>query len=247
MTAGWPAGLAARIAAVAAGELTPAVPRNASTVLLLRDGAEGLEVFLVRRARSMAFAGGMFAFPGGSVEPGDGDWIGSMPDRWSELLAYGEQALARELVGAAVRETLEECGVWLGVGSPPADDRVAGQPVRPELLRPWAHWITPEVEPRRFDTRFFLAALPEGQQAAHRGGEADEGHWARPTATAGLPMLPPTLHTLGELSAFASVAEAFAAPRPIHPIQPAVALVDGQVRVLMPWEEDGAGTGRHGR
>lgn len=233
----WLDDLPGRIAALASGELTATPPRDAATVLLLRDGAAGLEVFLVRRSRSMAFAGGMYAFPGGSIEPADDQWLGVVPAGWADLIAYGDEEMCRRLVGAAVRETLEECGAWLGEGDVPADEGVAGRRVRPELLRPWAHWITPAPEPRRFDTRFFLAALPAGQQPAHRGGEADEGRWVSPTGVAGLPMLPPTLHTLGELTVFGSVAEAFAAPRVIQPIEPEVSLVDGAVRLLLPWQE----------
>lgn len=233
----WLEDLPGRLRGLADGTLTPAVPRDAATVLLLRDAPGGLEVFLVRRARSMAFAGGMHAFPGGSVEPTDDQWLGALPPDWPNLIAHGDEGLCRRLVGAAVRETWEECGAWLGEGPIPVDDSVLARSLRPELLRPWAHWITPLPEPRRFDTRFFLAALPTGQEPAHRGGEADQGRWIRPTQVAGLPMLPPTLHTLGELGVFASVAEAFAAPRDIRPIEPALSMVDGEVRLLLPWQE----------
>ena len=103
-----------------------------------------------------------------------------------------------------------------------------GLVLRSDLLRPFAHWITPPVEPRRYDTKFFVAALPVGQEARDVSGEADEAVWATPTAAlrelaAGTrPMLPPTSHTLGQLEPFADVASALAGspPEPLHPISP---------------------------
>src|SRR4051794_1699070 len=91
-------------------------PRQAATVLLLRDGLAGLEVYLLRRTRGMPFAGGMTAYPGGGVDPRDGDvqpaWAGPSPSRWAEAFGCDER-IARELVCAAVRETFEEAGVLL--------------------------------------------------------------------------------------------------------------------------------------
>jgi 8-oxo-dGTP pyrophosphatase MutT (NUDIX family) len=244
-----------------------AAPRQASTVLLLRDGTAhggaGLEVYLQRRTRGMPFAGGMTAYLGGSVDERDGDtetaWAGPAPDRWAAAFGCDERT-ARELVCAAVRETFEEAGVLLAgpadapEGSPGvvvpdvsgpeweaqrqalmsrelslaellADRDLA---VRSDLLRPFAHWITPPVEPRRYDTKFFAAALPEGQEAQDVSGEADEVSWLTPAAAlaemrAGTrPMLPPTIHTLGQLEPFPDVASALAGspPEPLHPISP---------------------------
>src|SRR5690348_6032205 len=100
--------------AFARGEMTPSEPRHASTVLLLRD--PGPEVYMLRRVKGMAFAGGMHVFPGGSVDPADGDidiaWAGPSAAQWGEWFGADER-LARELVCAAVRETFEECGVLL--------------------------------------------------------------------------------------------------------------------------------------
>src|ERR687896_614328 len=93
-----------------------AEPRQAATVLLLRDAAEGLEVYVLRRTRGMPFAGGMTAYPGGGVDARDGDvetaWAGPSPARWAHAFGCDER-LARELVCAAVRETFEEAGVLL--------------------------------------------------------------------------------------------------------------------------------------
>jgi 8-oxo-dGTP pyrophosphatase MutT (NUDIX family) len=240
--------------------MTPAQPRQASTVLLLRDGTAGLEVYLQRRTRGMPFAGGMTAYIGGGVDARDGDveiaWVGPGPERWAE--AYGcDERTARELVCAAVRETFEEAGVLLAgpaeTGGATVVPDVSGEDweaqrqalqsrelslaellaarglaIRADLLRPFAHWITPPVEPRRYDTKFFAAALPAGQEARHVSGEADEVGWLAPSAAlaemrAGTrPMLPPTIHTLTQLEPFADVAAALAGspPEPLHPISP---------------------------
>jgi 8-oxo-dGTP pyrophosphatase MutT (NUDIX family) len=236
---------------------TPAEPRQAATVLLLRDGVPGLEVYLLRRIKGMPFAGGMTAYPGGGVDPRDGDteiaWAGPPPAQWAEAFGCDERT-ARELVCAAVRETFEEAGVLLAgsddgsvvpdvSGDDWEDQRQAlltrelslaellagrGLALRSDLLRPFAHWITPPAEPRRYDTKFFAAALPVGQEARHVSGEADEADWLTPTAalaelSAGArPMLPPTTHTLGQLEPFPDVAAALAGspPEPLHPISP---------------------------
>src|SRR5262249_59687085 len=108
-----------------------AMLRDAATVLLVRDGPAGLEVYLLRRVRGMPFAGGMTAYPGGSVDPRDSevavDWVGPAPAEWAA--AFGtDAALARELLCAAVRETFEEAGVLLAGpagGAPPSPARSA--------------------------------------------------------------------------------------------------------------------------
>jgi 8-oxo-dGTP pyrophosphatase MutT (NUDIX family) len=242
--------------------VTPAEPRQAATVILLRDGTTGLEVYLLRRTKGMPFAGGMTAYPGGGVDQRDGDteiaWSGPAPERWADAFGCDERT-ARELVCAAVRETFEEAGVLLA-GDPDGgsgaggvvpsvsgddweDQRQAlltrelslaellagrGLALRSDLLRPFAHWITPPVEPRRYDTKFFVAALPVGQEARHVSGEADEAAWLSPEAAlaelsvGARPMLPPTSHTLGQLRSFPDVAAALAGspPEPLQPISP---------------------------
>ncbi len=172
-------------------------------MVLVRDGAEGVEVFLQRRVQQMAFAGGMTVFPGGGVDPRDGDadlaWQGPAPSWWAERFGAGERD-ARQLVCAAVRETFEECGVLLvstaDGGAPdaralaPARARLEAKEIslaqflrdeglvlRADLLRPLAHWITPKNEKRRYDTRFFLAELPAGQAADDRTTEVEEAGW----------------------------------------------------------------------
>ncbi|MBI1759571.1 MAG: NUDIX hydrolase [Actinobacteria bacterium] len=228
--------------------MSAAVPRDSATVLLLRDGPAGVEVYLMRRVRGMPFAGGMTAYPGGSVDPRDAEpglaWIGPPPAAWAA--AFGaEEPTARALVCAGVRETFEETGVLLA-GRPGAAPVVAdtaewdavrralhggelslaqaltvrGLAVRADLLRPWAHWVTPEVEPRRYDTWFFAAALPAGQRARDVSGEAETAGWLRPAAAlteyedGARPMLPPTVHTLRDLVPHRSVASVLAAAPP---------------------------------
>lgn len=249
---------------------TPVPARDASTIALLRDGARGLEVFLLHRVAGMAFAGGMTVFPGGGVDPRDADadlaWAGPPPGWWAERFGCSEDA-ARQLVCAAVRETFEECGVLLA--GPTADTVVAdtsgygparqalvdrqlsfGQflarerlVLRADLVRPWSNWITPPEEPRRYDTRFFVAALPDGQIADGVTTEASDAGWQTPAEAvadwqSGLRgLLPPTWVTLTEISACASMADALAAERTIDPVVPRVVRDGGVLRVVLPGDE----------
>lgn len=254
------------------GRVDVARARDAATVVILRDHPQhGLQVFMLRRVASMAFAPGAYVFPGGSVDPRDADrtlrWAGPGPAAWGVAFGAGE-TLAGELVCAAVRETFEESGVLLAGPTPDTviddtrgaeweadrqallDRRLSfadlldrrGLVLRSDLLRPWAHWITPEIEKKRYDTRFFMAAIPPGQRARDVSTEADRVAWLRPgdavaQARAGeLALLPPTLVTLLELAAYDSVAEALAAKRDITPRLPEAAIADDGVYLLMPDE-----------
>jgi 8-oxo-dGTP pyrophosphatase MutT (NUDIX family) len=202
-----PASLVEQARAYADGELTPVEPRNAATVVLLRDGTTaGPEVYLLRRQASMAFAAGMCVFPGGGVDPRDFDhtvaWAGPTPAEWAERLGTDE-ATARALVCAAVRETFEESGVLLAgpsSGSVVSDttddeweaDRVAlesrelsftdfldrrGLVLRTDLLGAWSGWLTPVFEPKRYRTWFFVAALPSGQVTRDVSTESSSVTW----------------------------------------------------------------------
>ncbi len=218
----------------------PVTPRLAATVLLLRRAEIGFDVYLQRRVSTMAFAAGMYAFPGGSVDPRDGEvsvgWAGPGPARWSARLGLPE-ALARAVVCAAVREVFEECGVLLAgpdestvVGDVSGTDWEAGRIalqahdvalaelltdrrllIRSDLLAPFGRWLTPEFEPRRFDTYFFLARLPQAQVTRHVGGEADHTVWLPAAEAATLRMLPPTAYHLSELARFSDMDTALAA------------------------------------
>jgi len=189
-----PAPLAQRARELAAGRLTPAVPTDAATVILLRQRS-GVEAYLLRRIRALDFAPGACVFPGGSVDAEDADpdigWAGPSPADVAGRLGTSPER-ARALVCAAVRETFEESGVLLAGPYPPApaalvDDSAAlardrhalltgttsfgellgrrGLMLRADLLVPWTRWLTPEASHRRFDTWFFAAALPPGQTA----------------------------------------------------------------------------------
>ncbi len=249
-------------AAVAAGPVTPAVTG--------RD----IEILMLRRTAAMKFAPGAYVFPGGSVDPGDYDaavgWHGPSPAEFGARLGASAE-VARALVCAAVRETFEESGVLLaGVpGSPPAvpagpswdADRAAlaagaltlagllagrGLVLRADLLVPWARWITPAGEPRRFDARFFAAALPAGQQAVGHEAEAEHVAWLRPASaidaarTGEISLLPPTAATLNHLAsavaAGAGLDGILATRRAIEPVCPRLVLEDGQAWLVIPDE-----------
>lgn len=198
--------------AYADGSRLPAEPRNAATVVLLRNGSQGLSTYFLRRAATMAFAGGMVVFPGGGVDSRDFDadvaWAGPDPAEWARRLGTDE-ATARALVCAAVRETFEESGVLLA-GPSSADvvadttgddwerDRQAleahdlafteflsrrGLVLRADLLGTWSGWLTPVFEPRRYRTWFFVAELPEGQRTRDISSEAAAVAWS-PVASA---------------------------------------------------------------
>jgi 8-oxo-dGTP pyrophosphatase MutT (NUDIX family) len=191
------------------GGREPVEARHASTVVLLRDGdgqPGGLEVYLLRRHVDMAFAAGMCVFPGGGVDKRDFDadigWVGPSPAEWAVLLGTDE-AFARALVCAAVRETFEESGVLLAgptvdsvvedtTGEDWEEDRRAlearevsftsflerrGLKLRTDLLRLWGSWVTPVFEPRRFNARFFVAELPAGQATRDVSTESDHVVW----------------------------------------------------------------------
>jgi len=237
-------------------------PRAAATVVLLRDGPGGPEAYLQLRPLGMGFAGGLWVFPGGRVDDADRDpavdarWAGPPPAAWAERLGLGVDEARGHLV-AACRETLEEAGLLLATPSPRpaalAEARaalLAGSAGFAELLaglgarldtgrlRYWAWWLTPEAEPRRYDTRFFLAGLPAGAAVTAHLAEAERERWLPPAQAAAdqdLPMLPPTRYTLRDLAGFASVAEALVAAegRPVERILP---VLDG-AELVMPWRE----------
>jgi 8-oxo-dGTP pyrophosphatase MutT (NUDIX family) len=240
-------------------------PRHASTIIVVRDGADGIEAFLMRRQTSMAFAAGMYVFPGGGMQPDDVmddvPWAGPSPAEWATRLECDE-SMARGLVVAAVRETFEETGVLL---AGPDEDTVLsdtsgpdmqaarvtleagelgfgdflvgnGLVLRSDLIGAWAHWITPTFEPRRYDTRFFVAALPEGQRVGEMSREADHASWmplsdvlARVEAGEAA-MMPPTVVACREVAEHsAGTILAAAAERTILTIVPRLIEVDGEL------------------
>lgn len=255
---------------------TAPAPKDASTVMLVRDAESGVEVFLLRRVAGMAFAGGMTVFPGGGVDPSDGvadlRWAGPPLSWWAERFGVDEPR-AKALVCAAVRETFEECGVLL---AGPTEDTVVADTsgyaearrqlesrelsfadflarenlvLRTDLLRPWANWITPVQEGRRYDTRFFVAVLPEGQLADGETSEAAEVAWRTPAAAVEdwrerrSVLLPPTWSQLDALGRFDGVDAILAAEPEISSILPVLSFEDGNPRVSFPGDEGYYDTG----
>ncbi|WP_328359798.1 NUDIX hydrolase [Streptomyces sp. NBC_00445] len=268
----WPA----LIRALAEGTLTPVTPRRAATVMLLKDTDAGPVVHMLRRRASMAFAGGAYAYPGGGVDPRDDDhhirWAGPTRAWWADRLGVGETTEAQAIVCAAVRETYEEAGVLLAgptpdsvVGDTTGDDWEAdraalvardlsfaeflerrGLVLRSDLLGAWTRWITPEFEPRRYDTWFFVAALPEGQRTRNVSTEADRTVWTAPAAAAAsydkgeLLMMPPTIATLRQLSPYATAAAALAAApdRDMTPVLAKARLQDDEIVLSWPGHDE---------
>jgi len=270
-----PAELAGTAREILDGNQAPAIPREAATVMLLRQRGAGLEVYMLRRQRTMAFAPGAYVFPGGSVDPRDADeqvdWAGPDAAEWGRVFD-APPSLAMALVCAAVRETFEESGVLLAGES--ADSVVAdttsdeweadrqalldrsvslaellarrGLVLRADLLRPWSRWITPVIEPRRFDTRFFAAALPVGQRTRDVGGEASAVAWVatekafKDGERGEIRLFPPTAVTLSELAACGDLETVLAGPREVAPIIPEVQLREGAVWLTVPGLRPGA-------
>lgn len=240
----------------------PVTPKDAATIAVVRDGEAGLEVFLMRRQTSMAFAAGMYVFPGGGVHEPDAQdirWVGPDASHFASRFATTPQ-LAHALVVAAVRETFEETGVLLA--GPDEYEVVhdvsiyhearraleqheltfaeflsdAGLALRADLLGAWSHWITPTYEPRRYDTKFFVAALPAGQRIDQVSGEAAHALWAPISEVLAqveqgeVAMMPPTVHTCRQLlSENATTVLHTAGQRTIHTIEPYLVEVDGEL------------------
>lgn len=240
----------------------PLTPRPASTVMLIRDTADGIKTFLMRRHMQMDFVAGVMVFPGGGVDDrdrnGDIAWYGPEPAWWAEKLGV-EVNLAEALICAAARETFEESGVLFAGPAGDPDEIVADASVyrearkaldaktlsfgeflrdeklvlRADLLRPWANWVTPKEErTRRYDTYFFVGALPEGQRADGDNTETDKAGWATPQsaldefAEGKSFLLPPTWTQLDSLNG-RTVAEVLAVDRKIVTIEPHLALSEG--------------------
>lgn len=183
----------------------PVPPIASASILLLRDGADGLEVLMQQRHEEVGDFSGALTFPGGKVVPGDSSAAVRARADGVETLTDDELALA----ASAVRETFEECGVLLArqsaagplIGGEEAAHTFSDRPAldaeemalgdflaKHELrlaldqIAPWSHWITPVFAPRRYDTWFYVAVLPDGQVADAESGESAEMIWIRPQA-----------------------------------------------------------------
>ncbi len=258
---------------VATWDGTPAPTRAAATIALVRPGVGGPETYLLRRQQTMAFAPGMYVFPGGGLQESDREvvgWVGPSSSQWGERLGCDPDT-ARALVVAAVRETFEESGILFAgadehsvvadTSSPELQkarlDLDAGElsfgdflgardlVLRSDLLGAWSHWITPAFEPRRYDTRVFVAAVPRGQSVGTLPGEADRATWASIASVleavkAGeAAMLPPTWITCRELAqADPATLVDDARAREVRPIEPRLVKVDGEWFLDNPIEEE---------
>jgi 8-oxo-dGTP pyrophosphatase MutT (NUDIX family) len=185
----------------------PTVPRQAATVIVLRGGAERLEVLMVQRTPKARFMGGAWVFPGGAVDAHEGE--GDASHR-----------------AAAVREVEEEAGLTLP---------------DPAALVAFARWITPPEITVRFDTYFFLAAAPDGQEAVPDGQETVDARWFEPARAlegheAGeLLMVFPTIKNLERIAGFGSAQELldWAAARKVKPVQPRVVGTGEAARIVI--------------
>lgn len=209
--------------------LTPVTPRPAATLLLLRDTPSGLEVLMTRRSATARFGPGVHVFPGGAIDPSDHLAHAQVARRSSQP----DEALTQAV--AALRESFEELGILLARHP---DGRLADaadiarldrhQPLLPQCTAlgltlacdqawPLAHWITSPGTPKRFDTAFLVARMPDGQEAVADETEQFEPVWLRPVDAlqrhqqGSLPMMFPTIRTLEHLQRYADVREALAA------------------------------------
>jgi len=246
------------------------VPRPASTILLLRDSPkQEIEVFMMVRHYEIDFNSGALVFPGGSVDKGDREIIGR-PELYGGGAGLDETELSFRI--AAIRETFEESGILLA--RPRQSDAVVdairageiearhraelcegkisfqqvladnGMVLALDLLQPYAHWITPEGMPKRFDTWFFLAAAPPEQVGAHDGRESTDSIWLSPReALAGgdsgrfkLPF--PTTRNLIRLGKQPSVKAALddISGRPIVTVMPVMTRLNGGRQLRIPLE-----------
>jgi 8-oxo-dGTP pyrophosphatase MutT (NUDIX family) len=231
-------------------EIIHTAPRDAATVIILRDGPGGLEVFLVKRHGLSDVLGGAYVFPGGKLDDSDMQLAETahLDQDASQLhtaLAEPEltPALARGLFVAALREAFEECGVLFAQGAEQshslqlAQQIQAGQTFNQVLadlqlrlqtraLLPWSRWVTPKmpsISSKRFDTRFFVAALPQDQIASHDNVETTQSVWLAPRLAldqywgSEIQLAPPQIMTLAHLSRHATVASVLAAARQTPP------------------------------
>ncbi len=247
----------------------PVTPLPAASILLLRDGPDGLEVLMMERHAAMGFAAGAMVFPGGKIDASD---------EAPALIARGNHSgnlsgsldLSAFRLGA-LRELFEEAGILLGVdaegeavdptraaelaalhredvlGNPPAFAAMLGTEdlylAAGDLVH-FAHWITPQPVPRRFDTHFFVTRAPAGQGAVSDGQEAVSMSWLRPAvalemAVSGEHMLMfPTKLNLGRLARSCTVDEALtvAASSPVVTVMPTPIVEDGEIYLTIPPE-----------
>jgi 8-oxo-dGTP pyrophosphatase MutT (NUDIX family) len=265
------------------------IPRDAATVMLVRDGPDGMEVFMLRRNLNSDFVGGAYVFPGGAVDEADRHadlesvCEGRRDDAASELLGVERGGLAYWV--AAIRECFEEAGVLLAhaVGAEGssisfADDVVAARfreyraqvdsgdlrlielckhehlRLAADQIHYFSHWITPEGAPRRYDTRFFVAAAPPEQVPLHDDRETIANVWIRPAdalarfEAGDFDLIFPTIKNLEAIGQFARAGDVLDAAKAIGTVPtilPRLTSDDDGVRILLPGDpgyEEAVGT-----
>lgn len=246
---------------------TPA-PLASATILLVRDGTSGIEVFMVKRHHQIDFASGALVFPGGKVDPHDLN--PAIRDLSAGVAQMDEYRLS--LAACAIREGFEESGILLARKRGTSmllngDETSALSPWRPklnasevgletflnteklelacDLLVPFAHWITPVFMPKRFDTHFYLAMAPEGQLGRHDGSESVDSVWVNPIEAMEdkrWTIIFPTKMNLKKLAESKTAAEALAVARrtPVVTVEPKVISRDGKQLLSIP-EDAGYG------
>ncbi|MDY6834012.1 MAG: hypothetical protein SVY53_04335 [Chloroflexota bacterium] len=261
------------------------IPKDASSVLLVRDspsGKTGLEVLMVRRNVKSDFAADAYVFPGGAVEGedyllGDDCSCSAMTlleaQRVVKNIPYPEKALG--FLVAGIRETFEEVGILIayvegGAGLQKFEPELAqrlsnyrqemqqgrlsfmqillreGMVLATDQLIHFAHWITPEFSPVRYDTHFFISPMPPGQRSLHDDTETTASQWLSPQEAIEkaerqeFSMLAPTISNLRILAGYSSIQQAMAATKEkdIITILPKVKVDDGEMRLLMPGDPE---------
>jgi 8-oxo-dGTP pyrophosphatase MutT (NUDIX family) len=260
-----------------------AIPKMASTVILLRDKEpDEFEVFLLRRHEKSSFMAGNFVYPGGRVDRDDGSLEicslcrGITFDDAQKILRgtiSPEDSFAHWIAG--IRELFEEAGVLLAYDQKGNLFQIRNQDEQGKILsyrellqkggmticqvaqkenlllaldhlHYYAHWITPEARPERFDTRFFIARYPKGQEASHDQKETTAGAWITPQEALKENLIgevilsPPTLKTLEDLSRFRSIDEIVNSlgKNDSWPILPILAKILDETFILFPWDPE---------
>lgn len=265
----------------AAGPLAQVPVRDAATVMLVRDGLDGLEVFMLRRNLNSDFVGGAYVFPGGAVDPQDREaHLDDVCRGRTDADASAQLGIERGGLAfwvAAIRECFEEAGVLLaydgdgkvvGLDDPSTAERFTvhrsavdrserrlvdvcaeeGLRLAVDTIWYFSHWITPEGAPRRYDTRFFVAAAPPAQTPLHDNREAIAHCWIRPADAlerhrAGeFDLIFPTIRSLVALERFGGAAEVLAAAAAIDVVPTYLPKIvedegGGGYRILLPGDD----------